>query len=286
MKANWRKKNSPLEWKKPKFPSLPLRMKFSWDRPPAIVLSTRVPVHCKTPPKPSGSKPPYLGSKLGMKTVAASKACDPGNDPPASPRKKRKKTSDGFPPQYNSIRAARANTATITPLGGIGGVNRTPVRQGIGAAAGFEVEGDTRQYSVQNYHITVKKRNVSATISMPPIGKDDPMGCLSCPTPHSLAESLREGLPIVIFLTDQTFPPVLPPTGDGNCNVIIRVEDSDLWELEEVFLRQIQRLLQTAWVPPLWQSGPGWLHVPSCQKRFEFLRPILVETMTRMWGLA
>ncbi len=78
----------------------------------------------------------------------------------------------------------------------------------------------TRQCSVQNYHITVKKRNVSATISMPPIGKDDPMGCLSCPTPHSLAESLREGLPIVIFLTDQTFPPVLPPTGDGNCTVI------------------------------------------------------------------
>jgi hypothetical protein len=80
-------------------------------------------------------------------------------------------------------------------------VNRTPVRHGIGAAAGgFEVEGDTRQYSVQNYHITVKKRNVSATISMPSIGKDDPMGCLSCPTPHSLAESLREGLPIVIFI--------------------------------------------------------------------------------------
>jgi hypothetical protein len=47
--------------------------------------------------------------------------------------------------------------------------------------------------------------------------------------------SLREGLPIVIFLTDQTFPPVLPPTGDGNCTVIIRVEDSELWELEEVF---------------------------------------------------
>jgi hypothetical protein len=55
------------------------------------------------------------------------------------------------------------------------------------------------QYSVQNYHITVKKRNVSATISMPPIGKDDPMGCLSCPTPHSLAESLREGLPSSFF---------------------------------------------------------------------------------------
>ncbi len=117
-------------------------------------------------------------------------------------------------------------------------MNRTPVRQGIGAATGgFEVEGDTRQYSVQNYHITVSKRNVSATISMLPIGKDDPMGSLSCPAPHSLAESIRDGLPIVIFLMDQTFPPVLPPTGDGNCTVIIRVEDSELWELGGCILR-------------------------------------------------
>jgi hypothetical protein len=71
--------------------------------------------------------------------------------------------------------------------------------------------GDTRQYSVQNYHVTGKKRNVSATILMQPIGQDDPMGCLSCPTPLSIAESLREGKPIVVILSDQTFPPVLPP---------------------------------------------------------------------------
>jgi hypothetical protein len=84
-------------------------------------------------------------------------------------------------------------------------------REGIGAAtSGFEVEGDTRQYSVQNYHVLSKKRNVSATVSMPLIGKDDPMGCLSCPAPHSIAESLRGGQPIVIILSDQTFPPVLP----------------------------------------------------------------------------
>ncbi len=40
---------------------------------------------------------------------------------------------------------------------------------------------------------------------------------------------------MVIILSDQTFPPVLPPTGDGICTVIIRVEDFELWELEEVF---------------------------------------------------
>jgi len=158
------------------------------------------------------------------------------HDPPREPAPKRKLSADCFPPQYNTIRAARANTSTITPLGGIGGVGRLQVRLGIGAATGgFEVKGDTRQYSVQNYHVLNKKRNVSATISMPPIGKDDPMGCLSCPTPHSFSESLREGQPVVIILSDQTFPPVLPPTGDGNCTVIIRVEDCELWELEEVF---------------------------------------------------
>jgi hypothetical protein len=70
---------------------------------------------------------------------------------------------------------------------------------------------------------------------MPPIGKDDPMGCLSCPALHSIAESLRDGQPTVIILSDQTFPPVLSPTGDGNCTFIIRVEDCELWELEEVF---------------------------------------------------
>ena len=37
---------------------------------------------------------------------------------------------------------ARANTSTISPLGGIGGVGRSQVRLGIGAATGgFEVWG-------------------------------------------------------------------------------------------------------------------------------------------------
>jgi hypothetical protein len=43
-----------------------------------------------------------------------------------------------------------------------------------GATGGFEVERDTRQYSVQNYLVTGKKRNMSATISMPPMAKTTP----------------------------------------------------------------------------------------------------------------
>jgi hypothetical protein len=242
---------------------------------PAIVLPTRAPVHCKkTPPPPSSSAPPSLLSTLKNKSGAAGKSSDPVNKPPREPAQKRKNNSDGFPPQYKSIRAARANTST-----------RTPVRQGIRAAAGgFEVEGDTRQYSVQNYHITVKKRNVSATISMPPIGKDDPMGCLSCPAPHSLAESIREGQPIVIFLTDQTFPPVLPPTDDGNCALIIRVEDSELWELEEVFCDRFKNFCKPHGSLP---SGSVMLvgsmsHL--AKNGLNFYAPLLVETMTRLAG--
>jgi hypothetical protein len=108
-----------------------------------------------------------------------------------------------------------------------------------------------RQYSVQNYHVLNKERNVFATISMPPIGKDDPMGCLWCSTPHSFSESLREGQPIVIILSDQTFPPVLLPTGDGNCTVIIRVEDCELWELEEVFMIGLRHSASPMGISPL-----------------------------------
>ncbi len=233
-------------------------------------------------PPPSSSKSLPVGTRLSMKTVADRFTVDPGNEPPREPAQKRKKNTDGFPPpQYSSIRAARANTATITPLGGIGGVNRTPTRQGIGAATGgFEVEGDTRQYSVQNYHVTVKKRNVSATILKPPIGK----GCLSCPTPHSLAENLREGLPIVIFLTNQTFPPVLPPTGEGNCTVIIRVEDSELWELEEVFYDRFKSLCKPHGSIPSGSLVLVGSMSHLAKNGLNYYAPILVETMTRMAG--
>ena len=112
-------------------------------------------------PPPSSSKNPLLGYKLSMKTVASRITADPGNDPLREPAQKRKKNSDGFPPQYKSIRAARANTATITPLGGIGGVSRTPVRQGIGTATGgFEVEGDTIDNTVCKTTTSLSKKGM------------------------------------------------------------------------------------------------------------------------------
>jgi hypothetical protein len=52
---------------------------------------------------------------------AGGNTADPVHNLPRDPAPKRKLITDGFPPQYNSIRAARSNTSTITPLGGIGG---------------------------------------------------------------------------------------------------------------------------------------------------------------------
>jgi hypothetical protein len=99
-------------------------------------------------------------------------------------------------------------------LGGIAGLGRDIVKNGIGAAVGgFDVADDTRQFSVQNYHLVGQRRNVSFTVSMLPIGGPDTMGCLSCSKSHSLTESLSKGTPVVIVLSDQAFPPVLPPVG-------------------------------------------------------------------------
>jgi hypothetical protein len=153
----------------------------------------------------------------------------------SSSSSKRKQEDGNFPPQYSSIRASRANAAPILPLGGIAGLGRDTVKIGIGTAVGgFDVADDTRQFSVQNYHLIGQRRNVSSTVSMPPIGGPDPMGCLSCSDSHSLTESMKKGTPVVIVLSDQAFPPVLPPVGDGRCVVIMRVEDCELRELEDV----------------------------------------------------
>jgi hypothetical protein len=117
---------------------------------------------------------------------------------------------------------------------------------------------------------------------MPPIGKDDPMGCLLCPTPHSFSESLREGQPMVIILSDQTFPPALPPTGDGNCTVIIQAEDCELWELEEVFTDRFK-----AFCKPHGNLPSGSVILVGSMSHLaknglNFYAPILVETLTRM----
>ncbi len=197
---------------------------------------------------------------------------------------KRKKEDRNFPPQYSSIRASRANAAPILPLGGIAGLGRDVVKVGIGTAVGgFDVMDDTRQFSVQNYHLVGQRRNVSSTVLMPPIGGPDPMGCLSCSDSHSLTESLSKGTPVVVVLSDQTFPPVLPPVGDGRCVVIMRVEDCELRELEDVFYDRFKNYSKPHGVLP-----PSVILVGSMahlsQSGLNSYAPMLVETLTRIAG--
>ncbi len=198
---------------------------------------------------------------------------------------KRKKEDGNFPPQYSSIRASRANAAPILPLGGIAGLGRDVVKVGIGTAVGgFDVVDDTRQFSVQNYHLVGQRRNVSSTVSMPPIGGPDPMGCLSCSDSHSLTESLSTGTPVVVVLSDQTFPPVLPPVGDGRCVVIMRVEDCELRELEGVFYDRFKNYSKPHGVLP-----PGSVILVGSMAHLSrsglnSYAPMLVETLTRIAG--
>jgi hypothetical protein len=80
------------------------------------------------------------------------------------------------------------------------------------------------------------------------------------------------------------FPPVLPPTVDGNCIVIIWVEDSELWELEEVLYDRLKSFCKPHGTLP---SGSVILvgsmsHL--AKNVLNFYAPFLVETMTRMAG--
>jgi hypothetical protein len=98
-------------------------------------------------------------------------------------------------------------------------INRTDV--------GFRTECDDRCFAAMNFHRTDVNRNISSSVT---VGLD----CLSCNAGHSFKDSLKAGIPAVLFLTDQSFPPVLP-AADKKCVVIIRVEDGLLSEIESAF---------------------------------------------------
>jgi hypothetical protein len=169
----------------------------------------------------------------------------------------------------------------------IGGLGREQVRQGIAAAVGgFDMRGDTRQFNVQNYHLSEKRCNVSSTVAMPPAGREDPLGCLACTDPHSIATSLRDGEPIVIILSDQSFSPVLPPVGNGKCVVVMRVEDCELKELEDLLFDRFK-----AFCKPYGQLPAGSVIMLGslshlAKNGLNYYAPILVETMTRIAGRA
>jgi hypothetical protein len=90
---------------------------------------------------------------------------------------------------------------------------------------GFDISGDERQHSVNNYHIPSLNKNVSASIAR----KKDELHCVSCDTPHSFSGPE----PVVVILNDQNFSPMLP-SSKKQCCVVLRLQDCLLSELPGV----------------------------------------------------
>ena len=133
--------------------------------------------------------------------------------------------AEGFRPEYNTIRAARANSRIEKTLGEVGDIKREKPRQV--QCGSFVVQDDERSGLVRNFHIPALKRNTSASVHREQAGGN--LLCTSCIEKHQLDGTA----PICIVLADQNFPPTLP-TSEGLCTVILRIEDAILGELPDL----------------------------------------------------
>jgi hypothetical protein len=130
------------------------------------------------------------------------------------------RTEQNFPPAYYSVRKMRYNSMPSIDLLSVTGNAKEGSGSGPGKrAAGFEIAGDERQYTIKNFHIPAYKRNVSSSIS----NDGGQLECVSCQYRHALTSTD----PVCLILSDQNFPPALP-TLAGQCCIIIRVEDAML----------------------------------------------------------
>ncbi len=180
-----------------------------------------------------------------------------------------------FPPQFYTIRASRARMQNISVLGNANGFERgeSCVER---RDAGFRTDGDARCFGVMNFHRTDVKQNISASVTIE-------LGCLACDTQHSFRDSINAGTPLVVFLMDQAFPPILPAK-DNKCVVVVQVEDGFLSEIENSFRDIFAEILGPNSLLPTGSviligsvshmgakglGGPGQLHVLSqCGGRF------------------
>ena len=133
-------------------------------------------------------------------------------------------SADSFRPEYNTIRAARANSRVEKVLGEVGNIKREKSR--AVQCGSFVVQDDERSGMVRNFHIPALKRNTSASVHREQAG--GPLLCTSCTERHQIDGTA----PICIVLADQNFPPTLPTT-EGLCTAILRIEDGILGELPD-----------------------------------------------------
>ncbi len=131
-----------------------------------------------------------------------------------------------FPPQFYTIRASRERTQNNVVLAAVHGFGREG-RCSDRTNSGFRVENDARCFKAMNFHRTDVKRNVSASVTVD-------LSCLSCDKLHCIKETINNSNPLVVVLTDQAFPPILPAK-ENKCVVVIRVEDGYLSEIENSF---------------------------------------------------
>jgi hypothetical protein len=122
-----------------------------------------------------------------------------------------------FKHQYYVIKAMKARQCAPTALGGVGCFARGQMEGRPSSDVGFDLEGDCRKFRAQHFHDVANGKNVSISFEF------NGFDCLACEPTHSIRGRLDSGEPIAIFLSDQSFPPVLPAS-DSNCAVVVRVE--------------------------------------------------------------
>jgi hypothetical protein len=102
----------------------------------------------------------------------------------------------------------------------------------------FVNEGDDRYALANHQHCYTSKKNITASFTL------DTFICTSCTFmgKHRVLrreterpDTVDDG-PIAFVLSDQCFPPVLPPEGEGECLKIMRFEDGGVMELLDAFL--------------------------------------------------
>jgi len=179
----------------------------------------------------------------------SSQECDDVFSPPVGPSGGSGNASGAvesadFPAEYKIIRTTKAAKLAPARLGGLFGLSRmdTGVRLGYGEG-GLAVPGDARTFLAQNYHCAGQGINVSFSVKKPSATGDDDHTCLACPTPHSHVGRRNEGRPVVIVVAGQSFPAVLP-AAEGDCVIVVRVEDGSLGELENVFSDRFRAFLK------------------------------------------
>jgi hypothetical protein len=132
-----------------------------------------------------------------------------------------------LPPLYHTVKKARASALAPRILGG-GTDPHFFERFG-------DFASDPRHIFASHRHNFEKKTNISTSF--------DPtdMACNTCEFRHPILErgggpGLTGLTPKCFYLSDQCFPPVLPPSGGGECLAIVRTECGTLAELVSAFL--------------------------------------------------